>query len=273
MVVSVPGSPLATRARTVQTTRVSPRRRGALRWNARDVAPRTARRSRAATTRRARCATPRSVSFRSRRQGASMSAVEAVRDEKARTTENGKMTFERLVTTFCARNTRRSRRRRASNILDAKRSRFASKMFVCAHVPSRTSSLRGAQHIALDVRAHQSHDERRGRRAPRARAPAGRARRVAGRQARREHRRRPGRDARGRRALGAVCPHRRHGRYAGIGVCSAAPLTSRVERATTRREHRRLRRRATRLDPPPVTRPRGLYPLPPRVSGAFGRVK
>ena len=80
---------------------------------------------------------------------------------------------------------------------------------------------------------------------PRARAPAGRARRVAGRQARREHRRRPGRDARGRRALGAVGPHRRHGRYAGIGFRSAAPSTSRAERSAERRKSVRLRPRAS----------------------------
>lgn len=119
-------------------------------------------------------------------------------------------------------------------------------------VSSRASSLRGAQYTALDVRAHHPHDVRRGRRAPRARAPAGRARRVAGRQARREHRRRPGRDARGRRALGAVGPHRRHGRYAGIGFRSAAPSTSRAERSAERREER----------PPPSTR----EPRPPPVA-------
>ena len=121
-----------------------------------------------------------------------------------------------------------------------------------ARVSSRASSLRGAQYIALDVRAHHPHDVRRGRRAPRARAPAGRARRVAGRQARREHRRRPGRDAHGRRALGAVGPHRRHGRYAGIGFRSAAPSTSRAERSAERREER----------PPPSTR----EPRPPPVA-------
>ena len=121
-----------------------------------------------------------------------------------------------------------------------------------ARVSSRASSLRGAQYTALDFRAHHPHDVRRGRRAPRARAPAGRARRVAGRQARREHRRRPGRDARGRRALGAVGPHRRHGRYAWIGFRSAAPSTSRAERSAERREER----------PPPSTR----EPRPPPVA-------
>jgi len=137
-----------------------------------------------------------------------------------------------------------------------------------ARVSSRASSLRGAQYIALDVRAHHPHDVRRGRRAPRARAPAGRARRVAGRQARREHRRRPGRDARGRRALGAVGPHRRHGRYAGIGFRSAAPSTSRAERSAERRKSVRLRPRASLARR--LSRDDRLYPLPPRVSVAKG---
>ena len=122
-----------------------------------------------------------------------------------------------------------------------------------ARVSSRGSSLRGAQYIALDVRAHHPHDVRRGRRVPRVRAPAGRARRVAGRQARREHRRRPGRDARGRRALGAVGPHRRHGRYAGIGF---APRRRRRRASNERRNAGKsvgLSRRAS-LGPPPVAR-------------------
>ena len=136
-----------------------------------------------------------------------------------------------------------------------------------ARVSSRASSLRGAQYTALDVRAHHPHDVRRGRRAPRARAPAGRARRVAGRQARREHRRRPGRDARGRRALGAVGPHRRHGRYAGIGF----PPRRRRRRASNERRNAgksvRLSRRAS-LGPPPVARRRPLSTSAARLEAS-----
>ena len=55
-----------------------------------------------------------------------------------------------------------------------------------------------------------------------------------------------------RRALGAVGPHRRHGRYAWIGFRSAAPSTSRAERSAERREER----------PPPSTR----EPRPPPVA-------
>ena len=135
-------------------------------------------------------------------------------------------------------------------------------------VSSRASSLRGAQYTALDVRAHHPHDVRRGRRAPRARAPAGRARRasLAGR-----HVGSTGGDRvamRGRRALGAVGPHRRHGRYAGIGFRSAAPSTSRAERSAERRKSVRLRPRASLARR--LSLDDRLYPLPPRVSGGEG---
>ena len=151
---------------------------------------------------------------------------------------------------------------------EAKKAGGSRARAVSSRAVPRASPLRGAQYIALDVRAHHPHDVRRVRRAPRARAPAGRARRVAGRQARREHRRRPGRDAHGRRALGAVGPHRRHGRYAGIGFRSAAPLTSRAERSAERRKSVRLRPRASLARR--LSRDDRLYPLPPRVSVAKG---
>ncbi len=136
---------------------------------------------------------------------------------------------------------------------EAKKAGGSRARAVSSRAVPRASPLRGAQYIALDVRAHHPHDVRRGRRVPRVRAPAGRARRVACRQARREHRRRPGRDARGRRALGAVGPHRRHGRYAGIGF----PPRRRRRRASNERRNAGksvgLSRRAS-LGPPPVAR-------------------
>ena len=135
---------------------------------------------------------------------------------------------------------------------------------VSSRAVPRASPLRGAQYIALDVRAHHPHDVRRGRRVPRVRAPAGRARRVAGRQARREHRRRPGRDARGRRALGAVGPHRRHGRYAGIGF----PPRRRRRRASNERRNagRALVFLDARASARRPSRDDRLYPLPPRET-------